>query len=97
MYLLTCVLDDNLFGSSILNLLVLGVADLVYFLGPILGAIDPDFALVALLGLLLTNIALVGNLSRVNWRPTWLTIDAILILVVYLSGMYLLYLRGIGV
>lgn len=87
----------NLFGSNILNLLVLGVADVVYFQGPILGAIDPDFALVALLGLLLTNIALVGNLVRINWRPTWLTIDAVLILVVYLGGMYLLYLRGIGI
>jgi cation:H+ antiporter len=87
----------NLFGSNILNLFVLGIADLVYFPGPILGAIDPDFALVALLGLLLTNIALVGNLVRVNWRPTWLTIDAVLILVVYLGGMYLLYLRGIGI
>lgn len=87
----------NLFGSNILNLLVLGVADVVYFQGPILGVIDPNFALVALLGLLLTNIALVGNLVRVNWRPTWLTIDAVLILVVYLGGLYLLYLRGIGI
>lgn len=87
----------NLFGSNILNLLVLGVADLIYFQGPILGAIDPNFTLAALLGLLLTNIALVGNLARVNWRPAWVTIDAILILVVYLGGMYLLYLRGIGI
>lgn len=87
----------NLFGSNILNLLVLGVADLVYFQGRILGAIDPNFALVGLLGLLLINIALIGNLVRLNWRPTWVTIDAVLILVVYVGGMYLLYLRGIGI
>ena len=43
----------NLFGSNVFNMFALGVADLFYTPGRFLGAIDPSFALVAMLGLLL--------------------------------------------
>jgi cation:H+ antiporter len=86
----------NLFGSSVFNMFGLGLADLFYTDGRFLGAIDPAFALVGLLGLLLTNMALLGNLSRVDRRVRFLEIDAIAIVIVYLLGMYLLFVRGIG-
>lgn len=87
----------NLFGSSVFNMFALGLADFFYVDGRFLGAIDPTFALVALLGMLLTNMALLGNLARVERRVLFLEIDTLLIIVVYLLGMYLLFVRGVGI
>jgi cation:H+ antiporter len=86
----------NLFGSNVFNMFALGVADLFYTPGRFLGAIDPTFALVGLLGLLLTNLALVGNIARVERRLGFVEADALLILLVYAGGMVFLFLRGIG-
>ncbi|MCA9932343.1 MAG: sodium:calcium antiporter [Ardenticatenaceae bacterium] len=87
----------NLFGSSVFNMFALGLADFFYTDGRFLGAIDPGFALVALLGLLLTNMALLGNLARIERKFLFLEIDTLLIIVTYLLGMYLLFVRGVGV
>lgn len=86
----------NLFGSNVFNMFALGVADVFYTPGRFLGAIDPAFALVALLGLLLTNLALIGNIARVERRLAFVEADALLILLLYFGGIFFLYLRGIG-
>ncbi|MCP5101035.1 MAG: sodium:calcium antiporter [Chloroflexi bacterium] len=86
----------NLFGSSVFNMLSLGIADFFFIDGRFLGAIDPNFVLVALIGLLLTNMALIGNLARVERKLLFIELDAIAIVAVYLLGMFLLYVRGIG-
>ena len=86
----------NLFGSSVFNMLILGVADVFYLEGPLLSAINPDLALVALMGLLLTNIALIGNLARVERKILFIEIDAVAIILVYLATMYLLYVHGMA-
>ncbi len=86
----------NLLGSSVFNMFALGLADLFYLDGRFLGAIDPNFALVALLGLLLTNMALLGNLARIERKLLFIELDTLLIMVTYFLGMYLLFLRGIG-
>jgi cation:H+ antiporter len=86
----------NLFGSSVFNMLGLGIADFFYLDGRFLGAIDQNFVLVGLLGLLLTNMALVGNLARVKRKPHFVEVETIGTIVVYLLGMYLLFVRGIG-
>ena len=87
----------NLFGSSVFNMLALGLSDFFYTDGRFLEAIDENFVLVGLLGLLLTNMALVGNLARVERKFLFIEIDAIAIIVVYVLGMYLLFLRGVGI
>ncbi|PID86840.1 MAG: hypothetical protein CSB13_02515 [Chloroflexi bacterium] len=87
----------NLFGSSVFNILALGISDFFYLEGSFLANIDPAFAMVGLLGLLLTNMALIGNLARVERRILFIEIDAVAIIVVYLLGLFFLYLRGIGV
>ncbi len=87
----------NLFGSSVFNMLALGIADFFYLDGRFLGAIDENFVLVGLLGLVLTNMALVGNLARVERKFLFIELDSIATIIVYLLGMYLLYIRGIGV
>ncbi|HSJ55866.1 MAG TPA: sodium:calcium antiporter [Anaerolineae bacterium] len=86
----------NLFGSNVFNMFALGVADAFYTPGRLLGAIDPAFALVGMLGLLLTNLALIGNIARVERRLLFVEADALLILLVYLGGMIFLYVKGIG-
>ena len=86
----------NLFGSSVFNMLGMGVADFFYTPGRLLGAIDPSFVMVALLGVLLTCLAVVGNLARLERKLLIVEVDALVIIVCYLAGMYLLYLRGIG-
>lgn len=87
----------NLFGSNLFNMFALGLTDVLYFRARFLGVIDPAFALVGLLGLVLTSLALVGNIARVERRLLFVELDALLILIVYLLGMWFLYSRGIGV
>ena len=84
----------NLFGSSVFNMLALGLVDFFYLDGRFLGAINPDFALVGLLALLLTNMALMANLARVERKFLFIELDSVAIIVTYLAGMYLLFLRN---
>lgn len=87
----------NLFGSSVFNMLALGLADFFYVSGSFLNDISNDFALVGLLGLLLTMMALLGNIARVERRVLFVELDAVAIIVAYLLGLYLLFLNGAGV
>lgn len=87
----------NLFGSNLFNMFVLGLTDVFYLKGRFLGEIDPAFALVAMLGLLLTTLGLIGNIARVERRLFFVEIDALLILIGYFLGMWFLYSNGIGV
>lgn len=87
----------NLFGSNVFNMFALGLTDVFYLPGRFLGVVDPEFAIAGMLGLVLTGLALIGNLARVERRIWIIEIDALLILVGYFLGMALLYVRGIGV
>ena len=87
----------NLLGSSVFNMFAMGVSDFFLLDGPFLSLIDPNFVLVGLLGILLTNMALIGNLARVERKFLFFELDSLVILLVYLLGMYLLFLRGVGV
>lgn len=87
----------NLFGSNVFNMFALGLTDVFYTRGNFLVEIDPAFALAAILGLLLTNLALVGNLARVERRLLFVEADALLILLGYAGGLWLLFSRGLGV
>lgn len=87
----------NLFGSNVFNMFAFATADFFYTEGRIFGAVDPNFTLVALLGMLLTLLALIGNQARVERRIFFVELDALLILIGYLLGMYFLFVRGIGV
>jgi len=86
----------NLFGSNVFNMFALASVDLFYTPGRFLAVIDPAFVLAGLLGLLLTNLALVGNLARLERRFLFIELDALLLIILYLAGVFLLYVRGIG-
>lgn len=86
----------NLFGSNVFNMFALGLTDVFYAGGSFLEEINPAFALAGVIGLVLTNLGLIGNLARVERRLLIVEIDALIILVVYLGGLWLLYARGVG-
>lgn len=87
----------NLFGSSVFNMLGIGIADFFYLEGSFLSAVSNDFALVGLFGVLLTVMALVGNLARIERRVLFIELDALAIAITYLLAMYILYLGGMGI
>jgi cation:H+ antiporter len=85
----------NLFGSNLFNIFALGLIDFFYTDGRLLSVIDPALTLAGLMALVLTSIALIGNLAREERRFLFLEIDALLILIGYGGGIYLLYSRGL--
>lgn len=86
----------NLFGSNMFNMLALGLTDVFYTPGRYLAAIDPALGLVALLGLVMTCMALIGNLARLERRVLFMEIDALGLMLVYFGGLWLLYTRGVS-
>lgn len=85
----------NLFGSSVFNMFGLALSDLFYTDGRLLSNIDESFVLVGLFALLMTGLALFGNLSRVERKIGFIELDAFVIIALYLVAMLLLYSRGI--
>lgn len=86
----------NLFGSNLFNIFILGVTDVFYLPGRFLHIVDPAFALAGLLGLMLTALGLVNNLVRAERRILFVEVDALLLILGYVGGMWFLYSRGIG-
>ena len=84
----------NLFGSNMFNMFALGLTDLFYLDGLFLSIIDPAFLLVSVIGLIMTLMALIGNLARIERRLWFLEIDALMLILVYIGGLWLLYVRG---
>ncbi len=85
----------NLFGSNLFNVFALGLIDVFYLRGRFLGAVDPVMATAGLLALVLAALAMVGNVARIERKVAGVEIDAMLILLVYGLGMWLLYSRGL--
>ncbi|NLS76375.1 MAG: sodium:calcium antiporter [Chloroflexi bacterium] len=86
----------NLFGSTMFNMFAIGLTDVFFVSGRFLGAIDPSFLLVGMLGLLMTALALVGNLARLERRVLFIEMDALALIVAYLGGMWLVYIQSVG-
>lgn len=86
----------NLFGSNVFNMFALALADVFYTQGRFLGHIDPAFAIVGMMALLMTTMGLIGNLARLERRLLFVEVDALLLIVGYGVGIWLLYSLGIG-
>jgi cation:H+ antiporter len=84
----------NLFGSNLFNMFALGLTDFFYVQGRFLGVVDPAFLLVGMLGLIMTSMALIGNLARLERRIWFIEIDSLALILVYLGGLWLLYSQG---
>jgi cation:H+ antiporter len=86
----------NLFGSNLFNIFALAASDLFYTKGRFLGAIDPGFLIAGLLGLILTLLGVIGNIARLERRIGFIEMDALILIIVYLGGMWLLFTRALG-
>ncbi len=86
----------NLFGSNMFNMFALGLSDFFLVDQRFLGIISPGFALVGLIGLIMTLMGIIGNQARLERRILFLEVDAFLLIVAYFLGMFLIYQRGIG-
>ncbi|MAT41978.1 MAG: hypothetical protein CL609_06525 [Anaerolineaceae bacterium] len=86
----------NLFGSNMFNIFALGLSDLFFLDGRYLGSIDPSFVIIGLLGLIMTGMGLIGNLVRLERKIFFIEIDALLLILVYIGGLYFLYTQGIN-
>lgn len=86
----------NLFGSNLFNMFAVALTDVIYIRGFFLQVIDPRFALVGIMGVVLTCLGLIGNIARIERRLLFIEIDALLIILGYFLGMLYLHLAGIG-
>jgi len=87
----------DLFGSNIFNMFAIGLVDVFYVQGSFLREVDPAFALTGLLAMLLTTLGLIGNQAQIERRLLFVEIDALLIILTYAAGLWLLYVRGVGI
>jgi cation:H+ antiporter len=85
----------NLFGSNLFNMFALGLTDLFYLDGHFISIIDPAFLLIGMLGLLMTGLALIGNLARLEKRILFIELDALALMLFYFAGLWMLYTRGV--
>ena len=96
----------NIVGSNIFNIAIIGIADLLYVKGPIM-ALNKDIhgvatagghILAALCAMLLTSIVIVALVQEDRRGYTKLKIGwyTPLVMIIYLLGMYLIFVSGVG-
>ena len=88
----------NLFGSNMFNILTIFFADVAFRRGSIftsLGGQASDQLMIALLGIVMTTIAIIGIAYRSKRRILGMGVDAMFLLVIYLISTFLIVLHGI--
>jgi cation:H+ antiporter len=81
----------NLFGSNALNIAILFALDVVWPGPTIYTALDPNHALSAMLGVILTSLGLAAVLYRAERRFAMIEPDSWIMVLAYLAGVWLLY------
>ncbi len=85
----------NFFGTCVFNVAALALVSLFYGPGSLFSAISPGFVVVGLLAIILITVALLGTLARLEWRLLSIDVDAALVILIYLAGIYLIYRQGV--
>jgi len=88
--LYTMAISDIL-GTNILNVALVGGVDLIDTSGAALDTAGDFSALAAMLGILVTGIFMAGLSERANRTYLHMGLDSILVLCVYVAGMFMLY------
>jgi len=86
----------NLFGSNAFNMVVFLAMDVAHPGGSIFAELDPAHAITALLAVVLMALGLAAIVLRSEGRRSLLEPGSALMLVVYLSGLWLLYAHATG-
>jgi len=80
----------TLFGSCMFNMLLLGILGLVFYRARILRRVALNHALTASLGTLLLGMAALFILTDLGITVGWLGLDGLILIVVYIGGIWLL-------
>ncbi|MEQ1680658.1 MAG: sodium:calcium antiporter [Nitrospira sp.] len=81
----------NLFGSNAFNMAAFFFADLAYRGGGLLSTVSSTHALTALWAIIMMNIGLMGIMYRAERRFRLIEPDSLLMIVVYVLGLWLLF------
>ncbi|MGZ8365506.1 MAG: sodium:calcium antiporter [Nitrospira sp.] len=81
----------NLFGSNAFNMAAFFFADLAYSGGGLLSTVSSTHALTALWAIIMMNIGLMGIMYRAERRFRLIEPDSLLMMVVYVLGLWLLF------
>ncbi len=84
----------NVFGANFMNLFILFVADLFYRKGPLLYAVSDNNLFSAVIVILLSTFIIFGLTYRSERNFVRIGFDALLVLVGYLTAVYLLFKMG---
>jgi cation:H+ antiporter len=80
----------NVFGSNSFNMVLLVPLDMIHS-GPILAAVSPTHALTAMATVLVTAVALLGQLYKVERRLKFIEPDALAVIVLVIAALALVY------
>jgi len=80
----------DLFGSSMFNMMLLGVLDMLFYKNRILRRVALKHALTASLGTMMTGMAVFFLLADINIKIGWLGLDSLLMMATYFIGIWLL-------
>ncbi|MGQ0634827.1 MAG: sodium:calcium antiporter [Planctomycetaceae bacterium] len=81
----------NIFGSNAFNMVLLIPLDVVYREGSLLAAVSPNHALTCLATIIVTCVAVAGQLYQVERRLKFIEPDALLMIVLICGAIALLY------
>ncbi|MTI61537.1 MAG: sodium:calcium antiporter [Firmicutes bacterium] len=87
----------NVFGSNIFNMIIVFFADLFYTKAPVLSAVSVLHIITALIGLIMSTIALIGLFYRSKRTVFSIGWDTLFISIVYFLSVYLLFHLGINI
>jgi cation:H+ antiporter len=81
----------NIFGSTLFNLLLIAVFDIVQGRGAILDLLSPGHVIAASMGVVLAGIAILGIGLGLNLNLLWIGIESIILLFIYIVAVRILY------
>ena len=81
----------NIFGSNMLNIVLIPISDILYRTGSIYAYLSSTHILTAVAGILLTMIVIVGIIYRSKKSFLKLGWDAIAIIIVYITSTYMIF------
>ncbi len=84
----------NLFGSNLFNLAILGIDDLAYVQGPLLGAVSPTHLVTAAAAIGMTAVAIIGMTCRAGRKRYAFSWDALGIMGIYVVGAVMVHALG---
>ena len=80
----------NMFGSSMFNMFLLAVLDLIHWRVRVLRRVAAKHALTASLATVLTGMIVFFMLADIDMRLGWVGADSVLVMVAYVAGVWLI-------